>query len=377
MDSLHYPVLQDFFRNARLLILVGLASADKKVFYFKYALLFGIFFLIGFTAYEYIIFMGVFLLFWIWHYRAELKPQRMLAMIALPSAFVLAFLLHLTLVAIEIESFNEAIFDRITNAVSRAIGDSRNLGSQSLDWGVWLNTVGIRFPLQAFVFPLSAIVVALVAAAFCKTGENKPTLLHNSLVLAAGLGAAGYAWYLLMPAQCVDHAGLAWLQRHLVPACSVVFGAILVTYHLQMLQSGWKPVHAQATIWALAIAAGSASLLSSELPLTREKIAAEREFEKIVTSLRQTAPYLEYEDYVGMNVFRPSNAFTYYLKSRTLPIQDTASFEKLQQKPKVFLLVPTDNPETQKLADLLSQNYRMAFFAQNNRLPFYVFVKND
>jgi hypothetical protein len=143
-----------------------------------------------------------------------------------------------------------------------------------------------------------------------------------------------------------------------------------------MLHNGWKMANAQTAIWALALAGGVASILGSELPITRDKIESEREFEKVVASLRQLAPDIAYEDYVGMNVFRPTNAFTYYLKARTLHIPDTRTFENLAKKPSFFLLVPTNDPETQKLADLLSQNYRMAFFADNRRLPFYVFVKN-
>jgi hypothetical protein len=53
------------------------------------------------------------------------------------------------------------------------------------------------------------------------------------------------------------------------------------------------------------------------------------------------------------------------------------AFEALEKKPSVFLLVPINDPETQKLADLLSQNYRVAFVTENKRLPFYVFIKND
>jgi hypothetical protein len=58
-------------------------------------------------------------------------------------------------------------------------------------------------------------------------------------------------------------------------------------------------------VWALAVVGGIFSILGSELPVTREKIEAEQEFEKTVTSLRQVAPKVAYEDYVGLNVFRP------------------------------------------------------------------------
>jgi hypothetical protein len=157
----------------------------------------------------------------------------------------------------------------------------------------------------------------------------------------------------------------------------VLFGGILATFLLQLIHGGWKPANAQMAVWALALVGGIASIIGSELPVTREKIESEQEFQKIVASLRQVAPKVAYEDYVGLNVFRPTNAFTYYLKARTLHIPNAMAFEALEKKPSVFLLVPINGPETQNLADLLSKNYRVAFVADNKRLPFYVFVKND
>jgi len=377
MDCLHFPVLVDFIRNACLFLIVGLQSCNSKTFKIRYSILFILFFFLAFGAYEYTVFFGIFLIFWIVINRKELNLTRIIAIVLLPSAFVLSFLLHLSLIAMHVGSFQEAFLSRVTNALARAVGDKHHLGSETFNWSKWLGAVGVRFPLQVLFYPVSTLVIAMVAASLCKTGEQKPTLLHKSLLLALGLGASGYAWYVLMPAHCLDHAGLTFLQRHLVPGVAVLFGGILATFLLHMLHNGWKPRRAEIAIWVLAIAACANSLLNSELPITREKIAAEQEFEKIVSSLRRAVHYLEYEDYVGMNVFRPTMAFGFYLKSRTLHIPDAASFEKLQQKPKVFLLAPINNNDTQKLADLLSKNYRVAFLAQNNRLPFYVFVRND
>lgn len=376
MDGFH-SVLVDLMRNAGLFLFVGLQTCNSKSFKIRYSMIFILFLLLAFSGYEYTVFFGVFLLFWLLINRKELNRQRIIAILLLPTAFVLSFFFHLSLVAMHLGSFQEAFLSRVTNALARASGDKHHLGSQTFNWGDWVGAVGIRFPLQVLFYPVSALVLAFFAASLCKTGETKPTVLHKSLIIGLGLGASGYAWYVLMPAHCVDHAGLTFLQRHLVPAVAVLFGGIFSTFLLHMLQNGWKPIRAEIAIWVLAIAACANSLLNSELPITREKIAAEQEFEKIVSSLRRAVHYLEYEDYVGMNVFRPTMAFGFYLKSRTLHIPDAASFEKLQQKPKVFLLAPINNNDTQKLADLLSKNYRVAFLAQNNRLPFYVFVRND
>jgi hypothetical protein len=376
IDSLHFPVLVDLIRNAALFLFVGLQSCTGRKFYTNYAIIFVLFFLLAFAAYEYTVFFGVFILFWLFINRKEINRLRLFLVLLLPSAFVLSFFFHLLLIAIHVGSFQEAFSSRIANAVARATGAKMHLGSQLFSWESWFQAVALRFPLQVLFFPVSTIVIALSSAFFFKTGEQRPTLLQKSLILAAGLGASGYVWYILMPAHCLDHAGLTFLQRHLVPAVAVLSGGILTTFLLQMLHNGWKMANAQTAIWALALAGGVASILGSELPITRDKIESEREFEKVVASLRQLAPDIAYEDYVGMNVFRPTNAFTYYLKARTLHIPDTRTFDNLAKKPSFFLLVPTNDPETQKLADLLSRNYRMAFFADNRRLPFYVFVKN-
>jgi hypothetical protein len=333
--------------------------------------------LLAFSAYEYTVFFGIFLIFWILINRKELNRSRIIAILLLPSAFVLSFLFHLSLVAMHVGSFQEAMLSRISNALARASGGKHHLGSQIFSWGDWVEAVGFRFPLQVLVFPFFLVVIGLAVAFIFKTGEKKPTLLKKSLILALALGASGYAWYVLMPSHSLDHAGLTFLQRHLVPAVAVLFGGILATFSLQLIHGGWKPANAQISVWALALVGGIASILGSELPVTREKIESEQEFQKIVASLRQVAPKVAYEDYVGLNVFRPTNAFTYYLKARTLHIPNAMAFEALEKKPSVFLLVPINGPETQNLADLLSKNYRVAFVADNKRLPFYVFVKND
>jgi len=376
-DSLNNPVYMDLFRNISLFLMANLAVCNSGQFKIKIALIYFLFILQALTTYEYIVFLSVFILFFIYFKRVTLSRMRLLIILLLPTAFVIGFLIHFFLVSWHIGSIKEAFIDRLITAISRMVGDPRTLASEPLDWGVWFHSVGIRFPLQVLFFPLSTVLVGIAAALLLKTGEKKPTTLHKSMALALALGFSGYAWYLVMPAQCLDHAGLSWLQRHLVPGVAVLFGGIFYTFLLQLLKDGWNPIKAHIVIYAFIIAAGVTSILGSELPITREKIAVEREFERIVTSLRQTAPYLEYEDYVGMNVFRPTNAFTYYLKARTLHIPNAMAFEALEKKPSVFLLVPINGPETQNLADLLSKNYRVAFVADNKRLPFYVFVKND
>lgn len=377
MDSQHFPVLVDLIRNASLYLIVGLQSCHAKKFFTNYVALFVLFFLLAFGAYEYTVFFGIFILFWIFINRKQLSRAQIIAVLLLPSAFVLSFAFHLMLVGIHLGSFQEAFNSRIANATARASGSKMHLGYQSFAWVDWFHAVGIRFPLQALFFPFFLIIIGLAAAFAFKTGEKKPTLLQKSLILASALLAAGYAWYVLMPSHCLDHAGLTFLQRHLVPGVAVLFGGILTTFLLQLVHSGWKPANAQIAIWALAVVGGIYSILGSELPVTREKIESEKEFEKIVTSLRQVAPKVAYEDYVGMNVFRPTNAFTYYLKARAFHIPNAKAFEALEKKPSVFLLVPINDPETQKLADLLSQNYKVAFVADNKRLPFYVFVRNQ
>jgi len=57
-------------------------------------------------------------------------------------------------------------------------------------------------------------------------------------------------------------------------------------------------------------------------------------------------------------------------------ISTVAEFNKLKERPKLFLFVPINSPESQELGQFLERNYRVVSFCENRRLPFYVMEKN-
>ena len=62
----------------------------------------------------------------------------------------------------------------------------------------------------------------------------------------------------------------------------------------------------------------------------------------------------------------------YYTHSRTIPISTAKEFEALPVKPKFFLFVPLNNPDTAELGKIMGNYYKLNSTCDNKRLPFYI-----
>jgi hypothetical protein len=296
----------------------------------------------------------------------------------LGSGIAAGLLLHFGLVAWHYGSIKEAFADRLANATQRVLGNENLLGSMGgLDWGVWLEVVALKFPAQVSVVGWGWLIVFIalgMALPLFLSGQSKKTLL-----LAFGLGIffilCAFSWYALMPAHCIDHSGLSFLQKFLIPGMCLLL-AVPIEATFRILETKGVPVLPRSLLCYAPLAViATLGILQSELPVTPQKIAYEEEFLKVADCLRKIRPLATPQDFLACNLMRPTWMMMYYTKTRAVGVSTVEEFEKLKEKPKIFLFVPINNPESQQLAQRLEKSYRIRSVCDNKRLPFYVLEK--
>ncbi len=364
----------DAARNVFFLLLASfiLINSDRKVYYWLGSWISLLF--LALINYEYLpwVTISITVLSCALFYRKEF--YKAISTLFLGSAIAAGLILHFALVALQYGSINKAFEDRLANATQRVIGDEKLLGSTGgLDWGVWIEAVALKFPAQVSVVGWGWLLVFLglgIALPLFLSGQNKKMLQY-----AFGLGVffvfGAFCWYILMPSHCIDHSGLSFLQKFLIPGMCLLL-AVPMEAGFRILEAKGVPAWTRAFCYAPVAVIATMGILQSELPVTPQKIAFEREFLKVADCLRKIRPLATPQDFLACNLMRPTWMMMYYTKTRAVGVSTVEEFEKLPEKPKFFLLVPVNNPETQRLAQHLEKSYRVRSVCENQRLPFYV-----
>jgi hypothetical protein len=374
-DSLHQNVYMDLFRNICLLCLAYIFLRKEKNIKSTWIIAWFSLFLLSLNCYEYLPWMTISILavagFFYW--RQEFR--RAVATLLLGSGIAAGLVFHFGLVAWHYGSVKEALADRLSNAAQRIMGNENLLGSTGgLDWSVWFENVALRFPSQVSVIGWGGLCVLVglgLAIVFSLDEANR-----RKLLLAFGLGLffvfGAFLWYVLMPAHCVDHAGLSFLQKFLLPGICLLM-AVPFEAALRLMESkGVDVLPRRLLCYVPVVLLALGGTLQSELPVTPAKIANEKEFLKVVECLKKLRPSVTPQDFIACNLMRPTWMMMYYTKTRVVGTGTVAEFEKLKEKPKLFLFVPINSPESQELGQFLEKSYRVLSFCENRRLPFYV-----
>ena len=377
-DSIHEHAYMDALRNIALLTMALFVVVKSNLRILLWAGSWVSLFLLSLITYEYLPWMTLAILttsgalFW------QKKYQSAVANVLLGTGIAAGLVLHFGLVAWHYGSIREAFADRLANATQRVLGNENLLGSMGgLDWGVWLEVVALKFPAQVSVVGWAWLMVFIglgIALPMFLGGQSKKTLL-----LAFGLGLffilCAFSWYALMPAHCIDHSGLSFLQKFLIPGMCLLLAAP-IEGAFRILETKGVPVLPRSLLCYAPLAViATLGILQSELPVTPQKIAYEEEFLKVADCLRKIRPLATPQDFLACNLMRPTWMMMYYTKTRAVGVSTVEEFEKLKEKPKFFLLVPINNPETQRLAQRLEKSYRVRSVCDNKRLPFYVMEK--
>jgi hypothetical protein len=373
-DSIHEHAYMDALRNIALLTMALFVVVKSNWRILLWAGSWVSLFLLSLITYEYLPWMTLAILTASGALLWQKKYQSAVANVLLGTGIAAGLLLHFGLVSWHYGSIREAFADRLANATQRVLGNENLLGSTGgLDWGAWFEVVALRFPAQVSVVGWGWLFVFIglgIALPLFLAGRSKTTLQ-----LAFGLGIffliGAFSWYVLMPAHCIDHSGLSFLQKFLIPGMCLLLAAPIEAV-FRILEAKGVPAWTRAFCYAPVAVIAMMGILQSELPVTPQKIAYEREFLKVADCLRKIRPLATPQDFLACNLMRPTWMMMYYTKTRAVGVSTVEEFEKLPEKPKFFLLVPVNNPETQRLAQHLEKSYRVRSVCENQRLPFYV-----
>ena len=374
-DSIHEHAYMDALRNISFLALILFVLNKHNRRFIIWGIAWVALLLESLTTYEYLPWITLTIIGVAAYLFFTKERKASLAALLLGTAFAVGLLLHFGMVVAHYGNFQEAFHDRLSNAVQRISGDANLLGSAgAFSWSAWWQLVALRFPEQVSVIGLvgglSAIISGLIIS-LCLPQPAKKTLLWafaTGFIFCVG----AFLWYILMPAHCVDHAGLSFLQKFLLPGICLLL-AIPAEAGLRLLENaGVKSYISWPLALALPLFICIIGLANSELPLSTEKINSEREFIKIKSCLTELRPKIDYEDFVASNLMRPTWMMMYYTHSRTIPISTAKEFEALPVKPKFFLFVPLNNPDTAELGKIMGNYYKLNSTCDNKRLPFYI-----
>ncbi|MCX8497157.1 MAG: hypothetical protein ORN51_13335, partial [Akkermansiaceae bacterium] len=375
-DSLHQHAYMDAFRNVALLGLAMIVWREGRQRIIGLIITWVSLLLLSLTTYEYLPLFTI-LLTGLAIY-LSIRGQRMVGVtvLLLGSAIAVGLLIHFALVAGFYGGVQVALQDRIANAAQRISGNENLLGSAgAFSWLDWWNLVLLRFLSQASILGLPCLLLTMVfgMASWRVFTEYSRSRLRVTWGSGLALLVASSIWYAVMPAHCVDHAGLSFLQKFLIPGISLLLTSSYESL-LRLMEATEVKAMVKNTIAVLVIGMVSwIGISSSELPLTAAKITAEKEFEKVRDCLVQLKPRLVQNDYIATNIMRPTWMMMHYLGTRAIAINDPKMLNASSVMPKIFLLVPTNDPGTQALADKLQKTHRVIGFCDNQRLPFYIF----
>lgn len=374
-DSIHEGPYMDAFRNISFLAIVFFVFLHGKGRVVSWIVAWFALLLEALTTYEYMPWLTLTIIGVAAYLFFTEEKKASLAVVLLGTAFAVGLLFHFGLVAAHYGSIQEALNDRLSNAAQRISGNANLLGTAgAFSWSAWWQLVALRFPSQVSVIGWGGLIAATtlgVAMCLSLRQEDKRCLLW-AFALALFLVFGGFTWYVLMPAHCVDHAGLSFLQKFLLPGICLLLATPVEAAARLMETSAVKSYFRFPLVVAFPAFLVCAGLLNSELPITAEKQAQEQEFYKIKTALLSLRPKVDYEDFIACNLMRPTWMMMYYTHSRVIPISTVKEFDALPVKPKLFLFVPLNNPETAELGKVLESYYRITSSCDNRRLPFYI-----
>jgi hypothetical protein len=377
-DSIHQHAYMDALRNLGLLALARLAGASPGKRWPLWAGAWVVFFLSSLTAYEYLPWLCLGTAGLAGYFFLRREPKAGVAAALLMTAFAAGILLHFGLVAAHYGSVQEALADRMSNAMQRMGGQKGHenlLGTAgAFSWGAWWRVVALRFPAQVSVVGwgglLASVFFGVSVAISLPGGRSRVPLV--GLAAAAFFFVGGSAWYCLMPAHCVDHAALSFLQKFLVPGICLFLAASTEGVAQLLDGSSVKPAFRTALVALFPACIAAAGIWGSEIPLSAEKRFQEQEFAKIKSSLLRLRPEIGRDGFLACNLMRPTWMMMFYTRARTVTIADVKTFDAYAEKPDFFLFVPLNTPDASELGKVLGSYYRVDAISDNKRLPFYV-----
>ncbi|MCX5703423.1 MAG: hypothetical protein NT066_02905, partial [Candidatus Omnitrophica bacterium] len=277
-DSLYQNAYSDFLR-AFIFYLFLYILISPRVRKIGLIILFMVFALLTSYTFEYIAYLGLFLLAFRYFYvsRGQKLSLKYIFMVFLAPICVIA--LHFMQNAWYFGSFGLAYQDLKNIAIERITHSSDSpFGAVTL--ANWWNYVLLRYISLVFIFDFYILIP--FALFFFMLYQNLDAQNKNEsrriFFLCLLLLACGISWYAIFPSHALAHTFILFLPRHLVPAAALAFACCCyIMYHFVRKQNP-QNVFGKLALAAIIIIISVSGLLKSELPITKEALSGAGEF---------------------------------------------------------------------------------------------------
>jgi hypothetical protein len=375
-DSLQQLAYSDCLRSAMLLLFLVYLSSSQKNKAGYLVLICALFLLQTLTGWDHAPYMVLFFIMSAYLFkppRAAVSKKALFLLLLIPAA---AFMIHFLRNIWYYHGLGEAFSDMRDIAIERvANSKDSSVPFTPVNWLQYVIARNFSLNLLFNYFTLTVGAFAFYLMYQPLKTKDKSRIIAL-LKLSAVLAVCGISWFVLFPAHSLAHTYVLFLARALVPFASVVFGAFFYAAFCYLRERPGRVLIKDLILAVVIIDVAMIAVFQSELPVTKEAVAASEDFllfKKDLFSLKERSSP---RDVVGVNYFRfPFMA--YYLDRRCVVIFDRYDMLDASKRPKYFMFVPYKNQPAGELYKFLKQHYNVLFYSGSQRFPIVFFeLKN-
>lgn len=374
MDGLHQHCYSDFVRNLIFFVFLKVYQSSHKKIWFILLWLF--YLILSLITYEYTVY--VFLFFLLFNFLIKRKTERLSLkhLFILGLAPVVGFILHFLQNAWFFGSIQQATLDLITIFIQRVAASRDSFLPLTLpNWFkfVFLRNISLVFQLDLVV---SIVLFILSFLLFRQLSLTSKTIFARSALLGVILFICGMTWYVLFPSHSLAHAFVNFLARHALPAISLLL-ACVGTITFSFIKQYDPNNYIGKVLVGLSIALFSIwGIVSSNLPLGREKIKNYQEFLIFKNCLINLKAKSYPTDKIGLNYYRHP-FISYYTDRNCVFIPEKNTFAQTSSLPRYFLFFPYRTPWAIELLEKIKEKYTIIEECPSRTFPATIFELND
>lgn len=368
-DSLYQNAYSDFLRALIFYVFLWVLTSPRAKKY-GLAVLFILFALLTAYTFEYIVYMGLFLLVFRYFYISAKREVSLKYLFVLFLAPVFVIALHFLQNAWYFGSFSLAFGDLKSVALQR-IAQSKDSPLGPLTLSSWWNYVLLRYVSLAFLFDLYILIpfAAFFFILYQNLNIENKNAARRIFFLCLILFVCGISWYIIFPSHALAHTFILFLPRHLVPAASLAFALCCYIMYRFFREQNPRNLFGVAALSAIIITLSVRGALKSELPVTKEMLSVSSDFlvfKQCLLNIRPRGPGAA--GILGVNYYR-FPLIRYYADRQCKVVFNKAALEALASLPEYFIFIYQNNPANYELYQFLKEKYTELFQCKSARFP--------